>query len=213
MKFLYTITAVFAITFYASAQTNSFQEKMRQVVQSQSEQSTADELHSLETQSQKLSEQFPNEPLAYYYTAYYGVLQMFMESDVSLIDEKLDFSENYLQKAEDLSGDNSEISCLKSMISSARITVNPAKRGMKYGRLSSQYQQMAVSQNPNNPRVYYLMAMGVMYMPVAYGGGCDAAKPLIDKSISLFKVFVPETNIHPNWGLEEVKQLQSQCNN
>lgn len=153
--------------------------------------------------------------LPYYYAAYCYVMEAFT-CDLSMTDSLLDQSAFYINKADSLSNssnkiDQSEICCIRSLIASARITVDPAKRGMEYGMESSDMMNAAKILNPENPRVYFLEAQSLMYTPEAYGGGCKNARPNLEKSLKKYESFKPASILHPNWGKEEVATLLEQC--
>jgi hypothetical protein len=149
--------------------------------------------------------------LPLYYASYCYAINAFMQKDPVKIDQLLDKAESLINQADSLKPENSEITCIKSLIASARIIVNPMQRGMQYGQLVSQMIELAKKEDPNNPRTYYLQAQSLMYTPEQYGGGCKNAKPLLEMAINKFNTFTPESRIHPSWGMEDAKKLLKQC--
>ena len=74
-----------------------------------------------------------NQWLAYYYAALCQVNYTYMEQDKTKIDAIADKATELINKADALQPNNSEISCIKSMIASSHMMVNPMQRYMEYG--------------------------------------------------------------------------------
>ena len=146
-----------------------------------------------------------------YYAAYSYTLSAFAEKDYSKIDEKLDLAQQYIDKAQQISPKNDEILCVASMIYSARIMVNPQERGYKYGQKSGILLEKALLLNSDNPRTLFLIGQSKMYMPVNYGGGCENAKPILEKSLEKFESFEKPHVNYPDWGKEEAQELLNNC--
>ncbi len=149
--------------------------------------------------------------LAYYYAALCQVNYTYMEQDKSKIDAIADKATELIDKADALQPNNSEISCLKSMIASAHMMVNPMQRFMEYGQEAQTFIDAAMQQDPTNPRPEYLKGQGLKYTPEQFGGGCVTAKPVLQSSLDKFNKFNPASDIHPNWGKKRVETLISEC--
>ena len=149
--------------------------------------------------------------LTQYYASYCYVMGAFMEENPKHIDALALKSKLALDIAEPLAEDISEIYCLRSLIASARIMVDPESRGMKYGIESSTMLNKAKAANPNNPRVYLIEGQSLLYTPDEYGGGCKNALPLFDEALARYQAFNLKSEVHPNWGKDEVLQLIEQC--
>ena len=61
-----------------------------------------------------------------------------------------------------------------------------------------------------NPRPEYLIGVGLFYTPEQFGGGPKTAKPILEKSLAKFEKFVPENDLMPHWGKEQVEQYLKQ---
>ena len=94
----------------------------------------------------------------------------------------------------------SEIYALYAYLYSAKVKVNPMFRGAKYGKMSREYSEKSIKENPNNPRPYLIRAIGIFFTPKAFGGGPAKAKPFLDKAFEKFDSFTPETANSPHWG-------------
>ncbi|MFT5168960.1 MAG: hypothetical protein ACI8P3_004206 [Saprospiraceae bacterium] len=173
----------------------------------------ADKTLQLANKFEQIGEIKKDSWLLYYYASYCYVMAAFLQTDTKKIDPLAEKAEILLNRAELFNKKDSEITCLRSLIASARIMVNPNSRGMKFGMIASQMLNKAKLENPNNPRVYYLEAQSLMFMPEEYGGGCKNAKPLLKIAIEKYDKFKMESKIHPNWGNESVIKLLGECNN
>ncbi|HMU08470.1 MAG TPA: hypothetical protein PKC54_00570 [Ferruginibacter sp.] len=168
-------------------------------------------LLSLANNFERIATAEKNQWLAYYYAALCQVNYTYMEQDKSKIDAIADKATALIDKADSLQPKNSEISCLKSMIASSHMMVNPMQRYMEYGAEITAHLEDAMQQDPLNPRPEYLKGQGLKYTPEQFGGGCTAAKPILQSSLDKFNTFKPASDIHPNWGKQRVEKLLSEC--
>lgn len=152
-----------------------------------------------------------NQWLAYYYAALCQVNYTYMEQDKSKVDAIADKATALINKADSLQPNNSEISCIKSMIASSHMMVNPMQRYMEYGPESASNIEAAMQQDPTNPRPEFLKGQGLRFTPEQFGGGCATAKPVLQSSLNKFNNFKPASDIHPNWGKQRVEKLLSEC--
>lgn len=149
--------------------------------------------------------------LAYYYAAFCQVNYGFMEQDKEKVDAIADKATDLINKADSLMPNNSEISCIKSMIASCHMMVNPMQRYMEYGPESGSNMEKAMQQDPTNPRPYYLKGQGLKYTPEQFGGGCKTAKPELQTALDKYAAFKPAGELYPNWGKQQVEMLLAGC--
>jgi hypothetical protein len=150
--------------------------------------------------------------LPYYYASLMHVLAGFSDTTASKKDSYLDKADMFLNIADSLKENESEIYTLKGMIAQARLQVDPMNRWMKYGAESTNNFNKAMRLDTLNPRPEYLKGVGLFYTPEQFGGGPGTAKPLLEKSLEKFNSFRPENDLMPNWGREMVEQLLEQIN-
>jgi len=153
-----------------------------------------------------------NQWLAYYYAAFCQVNYGFMLQDKDKVDGFADKATDLINKADSLMPNNSEISCIKSMIASCHMMVNPMQRWQEYGAESNGNMEKAMQQDPNNPRPYYLKGQGLKYTPEQFGGGCKTAKPELQTALDKYATFKPASELDPNWGKAQVEMLIKGCN-
>ena len=104
----------------------------------------------------------------------------------------------------------SEIQILRYMALTQQMIVDPQSRYMTYGAQAAEALQKSTQLNPNNPRAYYMQAMGVYGTPEQFGGGKAPAKPLFQKAVDLGKVEQKQP-LYPNWSLEQAEQMLALC--
>ena len=107
--------------------------------------------------------------------------------------------------------ENAEILVLQALIYTAWIASDPMTNGMKLsGKLMELYAK-AQKIAPNNPRVIFGKADfeigGARYFKQDTSAMCAQ----IEKAVTLFSNFKPETIYHPNWGLERALEAQKEC--
>jgi hypothetical protein len=142
-----------------------------------------------------------------YYSALCLVLSSFMDSSNAKKDSYLDKADMLLSKADSLQPNNSEIYTLKGFSAMARMVVSPFERWQQYGQLYNSLLQKAKELDPNNPRPEYLIGQATLNTPEQFGGGKDAALPILKASLDKYNKFIPETPISPNWGKQQVEEM------
>ncbi len=145
----------------------------------------------------------------FYYAAYTYVAMAYQSPDKSKIDWLADKAESLLNKAETIEHNNSEISCLKAMIVSSRIMVDPVGRFQEKIKDVHMLLGKSMTENVNNPRIYLLQARLLANTPEAFGGGKKPARETVKKAIEKFDAFKPATSISPNWGHKQAISLLS----
>ncbi|MCX6313277.1 MAG: hypothetical protein NTX08_00930 [Sphingobacteriales bacterium] len=168
-------------------------------------------LLSLANTFERIADAEKNQWLPYYYAALCQVNYGFMVTDKAQTDNIADKATALINKADSLSPKNSEVSCIKSMIASCHMMVNPMQRYMQYGQESNTEMENAMEQDPTNPRPYLLKGQSLKYTPEQFGGGCKTAKIELQTAIDKFLVYKPASELYPAWGLQRVQQLMKEC--
>lgn len=168
-------------------------------------------LLALANNFERIAEAEKTEWLPYYYAAFCQVNYGFMDTDKSKTDLIAEKATEFINKADLLNPNNSEISCIKSMIASCHMMVNPMERYMQYGPESSKQLEAAMQQDPANPRPDMLIGQSLKYTPEQFGGGCKTAKVQLESAMKKFETFKPASPLHPNWGKEMTMQILNEC--
>jgi hypothetical protein len=169
------------------------------------------DLVSLANNFERIALAEKNQWLPYYYAALLQVNSGIIQTDKSNGDAIADKATSLLNKADSLSPNNSEVSCVKSMIAVCHMLVNPMQRYMEYGQQSSTDLQDAMTQDPTNPRPYYLTGQTLKNTPEQFGGGCKAATEQMNIALQKYATFKPASDLAPNWGMENAKKLVEEC--
>jgi hypothetical protein len=125
------------------------------------------------------------------------------------IDLLADKAETLLSKAEAIEKDNADIFCIKKMIATLRMGVDPMTRWQTYGPKAAEALARAKTLDASNPRIYLLEGQDMFYTPEQFGGSKAKAKQLFDEAQRKFEIQKPKSSIHPHWGLNQVSYFQS----
>ncbi|MGE7777484.1 hypothetical protein ACQKLP_22390 [Chitinophaga sp. NPDC101104] len=200
------------LLFFAVATANAqdrYQAAMKQQVSLLDSASTFNpaSLNALSNTFERIANAEQTQWLPYYYAAYCLVNEAFMTQDKTKVDPISDKAAMLAEKAVALKGEDSELSCLLSLIAVSRIAVDPMTRGAKFGTESAELLEKAKAQNPENPRVYLLQGQNLMFTPEAFGGSKSKGKELLNVALQKFTAFKPESDIAPRWGEMYTKEL------
>lgn len=213
MKKLLLLTSLSLVSFFSFAQSEKYVTAMKNNIGAiDSSFRNPPNMLALANNFERIATAEKNQWLPYYYAAYCQVNYGFLEKDGSKKDGFADKATALINKADSLSQKNSEISCIRSMIASCHMMVNPMQRYMIYGQESTTQMENAMEQDPTNPRPYLLKGQGLKYTPEQFGGGCATAKPELQTAIDKFRLFKPASELHPVWGMERTQQLMNECN-
>lgn len=168
-------------------------------------------LLALSNNFERIANAEKNQWLPFYYAALMQVNYGFMSGDMSGMDPVADRAELLLNKADSLMPGNSEISCVKALIATARMVVNPMQRYMQYGPQIEENLEKAKKEDPSNPRPDYMKGENLKNTPEQFGGGCANALPFLQSAKEKFTAFKPASELYPNWGLNRTEMLLKDC--
>ncbi|HMK05476.1 MAG TPA: hypothetical protein VK489_14845 [Ferruginibacter sp.] len=212
MKKIFLLSAVLILSVSAFAQNDKYVAAMKKNIAAiDSSFKNPVDLLTLANNFERIAVSEKGQWLAYYYAALCQVYYTYMEKDKSKVDPIADKATGLINIADSLQPNNSEVSCIKSMIASSHMMVNPMVRYMEYAPEAASAIDDAMRQDPTNPRPEYLKGQGLKYTPEQYGGGCVTAKPVLQSSLDKYNNFKPASEIHPTWGKQRVELLISEC--
>ena len=209
-KILFAIIPL-AMATHGFAQSEKFEKAMTTDIALFDSAKTADDMLSASAAFERVADAEKNQWLPYYYAAFTQVIYAFMKNDMPNNDAIAGKAEQLLMKADALQPNNSEISCVKSMIATLHMLVNPQQRWQQYGAVAQQELEKAKSQDPSNPRPYYIQGNNLRNTPEQFGGGCNTAKPLLEQALKKYETFKPAPGISPNWGKARTEQILAGC--
>lgn len=215
MKKQFLLVVLFLIALTSFSQSEKYMKAMEQLVPAVDTTRNADGLTNLANSFQRIADAEKNQWLPYYYAALTNVTAAYMMNMGQLgmadkTDPYADKAETLLNKADELSKDNSEIYCVRKMIASLRLMGDPQNRYMTYGPAAEEALVKAKSLNPANPRVTLLEAQDKFFTPEQFGGSKTEAKKLFEEAIKKYETFKPETSIHPTWGMKQAQYFLSE---
>ncbi|WP_435525539.1 hypothetical protein [Chryseobacterium indoltheticum] len=126
------------------------------------------------------------------------------------MDAVADQAQKYIDVAENLEKENSEIHLLQKMVYSLKMMVNPQERYMTFGMKAREELGKAEKFEPNNPRVTLIKAEDIYFTPEQYGGSKTKGMEMFKTALEKFNSFKPKTALDPNWGKEEAEYFISQ---
>jgi DNA uptake protein ComE-like DNA-binding protein len=212
MKKLFLLAAATFLTAATFAQSDKYVASMKaNIAAIDSSFKNPQNLLDLANKFERIATAEKTQWLAYYYAAFCQVNYTYMEQDKSKVDAIADKASELIDKADALQPNNSEISCIKSMIATSHMMVNPMQRFQEYGPEAASYLDAATQQDATNPRPEYLKGQGLKYTPEQFGGGCAVAKPVLQSSLTKYNAFKPASEIHPSWGKQRVESLLGEC--
>ena len=194
------------------AQEDAYLNTMLSTLESMDNASGKEDYLRCASQFERIATAEKNKWLPYYYGANSLIIMSFDETDGGEKDLILDRAQQMLDRAFELSPDESELHTLQAFLYPSRIMVDPMGRGMLYMEKMFQTLATAKALNPDNPRIYFLEGVNMLNMPPAMGGGPEVAKPILEEADAKFKAFHNEDPLWPNWGeeanLAELKKVQ-----
>ncbi|OIQ17262.1 MAG: hypothetical protein BM557_08595 [Flavobacterium sp. MedPE-SWcel] len=147
-----------------------------------------------------------------YYVALVNTVDAFQPKNKEKVPALLAKAQEAQDKAMLISPDNAELLVMQAMIHTAWIVYDPMTNGMKLSGTVNGLYAKALAIAPENPRVVFSKADFEIGGATYFGNDTTPMCQEIERSITLFANFKPETAFHPNWGLDRAKQQVETCN-
>ena len=154
---------------------------------------------------------YTNEWLPYYYDAYAYANMSFIETNEGDKEMYCNKAQNLLDEVLRIKPDESELFVLQALICYARMSISPMINGPLYLPKAVSALNDAEKLDPDNPRIFYLRGKSTINTPKFFGGGKDAALPILEKALTVYKNFKPKSTVHPDWGKEDAERLYMEC--
>jgi tetratricopeptide (TPR) repeat protein len=154
---------------------------------------------------------YTNEWLPYYYDAYAYVNMSFIETKEGDKEMYCNKAQNLLDEVFRIKPDESELFVLQALICYARMSISPMINGPLYLPKAVSSLNDAEKLDPENPRIFYLRGKSTINTPKFFGGGKDAALPILEKALNMYKSFKQKSTVHPDWGKEDAERLYKEC--
>jgi tetratricopeptide (TPR) repeat protein len=202
---------LFLISMFVHAQ-GDYQVALTQALQQMETSKTTEEAQASINKFSRIADAEPKQWLPAYYAAYAQISLTFRLKDDDQRDALLDKAQMYIDRALKLQPKESELYVLQGYLHQARLVVSPMMRGMKYSGLATSALEKARQLNPNNPRVYFLLGQNIFNMPSMFGGGPEAAKPLLITAKEKYAAQKNDHPLQPSWGEQNAQALLAKCN-
>lgn len=207
MRFL-LLTILLSIGVYAAAQDVNYEKELTDAVRYFNKIEKEEQFIIAFKKFERLSNQYTRDWLAPYYAA---ILKSKMcISKMGDVDLLADEALQWIEKCKMIQV-NDEILCAESMANTAKMSVHPSFRWLKYEDRIKRPLQLAKKINPSNPRIYVLEANLEFKIPVLFGGGCKKALPIARKAEKLLLEQGIRANNLPYWGMQSIKALYVSC--
>lgn len=142
-----------------------------------------------------------------YYVALINVLDSFKEKDKTILTQKLERSEHYVDIARKRNANTAELCCIEGLINTAKIMQDPMNNGQTLSPKTIAIYKKAIHLEPNNPRPLYLLAQFQINTAQMMGGDCSSFYKSIEKAIILFNTFKAKEAFYPNWGKQQAEGI------
>ncbi|WP_159472509.1 hypothetical protein [Chryseobacterium sp. 18068] len=169
---------------------------------------TAEDFQALANDFQRIAEKETTKWLPNYYAAFSYIQKgrvLMREGKMQDMDAVADQAQKFIDAAESVEKENSEIHLLQKMVYSLKMMVNPQERYMTFGMKAQEELNKAEKFNPNNPRVTLIKAEDIYFTPEQYGGSKIKGMELFKAALEKFNSFKPKASLEPNWGKEEAE--------
>ncbi|HEX8270187.1 MAG TPA: hypothetical protein VF581_09865 [Flavobacterium sp.] len=202
-----TITAIALLIFgFASAQ--QFEQGMGKAFQLWGEGKSTEASAMFE----RIAAAEKNSWLPNYYVALVNTTAAFQTKDRETVSALLTKAQAALDIELGKNDANAELLVMQAMIHTAYIASDPMTNGMRLSGKVIELYTKAQMIAPENPRVVFGKAEFEIGGARYFGTDTKAMCQQIDRSITLFANFKPESAFHPKWGLDRALEAQKACN-
>lgn len=172
--------------------------------------SSIEDLQNSALQFVELSKSHQNNWEAMYYAAYCYISMCAQERVPAQKAIYLDQAQSYIESAKQLT-DNAELHILQAYLYQSRANGNINMSASNATTLVNASLAEAEKMDANNPRIYFLKAQNLYFLPSEAGGGLNNACPLIQQAIQKYETYQPATPISPNWGQNMTQEMFAVC--
>lgn len=212
MKTLILIATLAIFTTIADAQSINYNSEMQHTLTILDTARTQSGYKSSIENFKKIAIANEKDWLPQYYIAYCNLIWGIRgNQDEETKDNIYNTAIDYINKADLIDPNNSEIYALKGYITFMQMAVSPQQRAMKMIPESNVLIAKSIALNPENPRAYLLKGQNTYYTPEMFGGSKDEAKKILATSLEKFEKY-NTTALQPNWGKARCEELLKSYN-
>jgi tetratricopeptide (TPR) repeat protein len=208
-----TLALAFAVIFAAFCADPAYENAMKKQLAAMKSIQTLEESQAVTNAFLRIADAKTDEWLPLYYAAYLQTTAVF-RFEVNK-DQYLDQAMSLVEKAEKISGENSEVTAIKGYVVMGKISLDPASRGQSMSPQAMQLFGKAISLDRENPRALMLMAQMEQGMARFFGQGPEKACGLAKNALALYtkeEAKTGEDYLLPTWGRAQAQQVADACN-
>lgn len=194
-----------------NAQNTKLENALLKNLKQMEEAKSSEDFQNIANGLERIAEAEKGEWLAQYYAGYINLITGMQQEANAKKDEYYDRALSYINKADELSPDNSEICVLKSWALGVKIGIDPMNRGQQLGMEAGMLTAKAIELNPENPRAHFMKGQSAMYTPEQYGGGKNIALRYLENAVAKYKTFKPSSPAMPFWGEKQANEALEKC--
>lgn len=198
------------VTMLSNAQSN-YQKAMSKGMEMLKSAKTSEEFVEVSNHFERVGSVEKSEWLPNYWSAYAKLFAGMNAKKESLQDEYYDKALEQVDGIINKDADQSELLTLKAYLTLMKISVSPMSRAPEGTPAAIQMLMEAEQINPANPRPFYVHGQNTFYTPKFFGGGEEAAKPLLTKAVDLYAKEGAVDNFMPRWGKSRAEYLLKEC--
>jgi hypothetical protein len=203
---------LFFLAWFSPTQSQSvqFATEMNQAVKLFDAASTSKEYQSVLSKLDPIAKTNITEWLPLYYMSLVKSRMSMMKMGDA--DDLANQSLQYIDKVKKIQV-NDEILCAESLAYTAKMSVSPYTRWLRYEHKIKAPLAAAKKLNKENPRVYALEASLQYHMPVIFGGGCANAYTIALVASEKISTQTKLNTIYymPHWGINVIKDITENC--
>jgi len=201
-----TVLVIYLVTQVLTAQTK-FEQGMEQAFALMNENKIEEASNLLE----RISSAEPENWLAPYHLALLKARSSFAITDKAKQEAQIEAAFDFIDKADLLSPDNSEIYVVIALINVAKIASNPMVNGAILSGPTAELYKKAIALDNTNPRAHSGLAEFEMGGARFFGQDLSPYCKRLQETIALYDAFKPAGKFYPKWGKEWTLQVIEGC--
>lgn len=200
------VLVIYLVTQVLTAQTK-FEQGMEQAFALMNENKIEEAANLLE----RISSAEPENWLAPYHLALLKTRASFAITDKAKQEAQIAAASDFIDKADLLSPDNSEVYVVKGLINVAKIASNPMVNGATLSGRTTELYKKAIALDKMNPRAHSGLAEFEMGGARFFGQDLSPYCKRLQETLTLYDAFKPTGKFYPNWGKERTLQVIEGC--
>jgi tetratricopeptide (TPR) repeat protein len=202
---------IIAVVQSVFANDDKYREAMKKNIASVYNAQTTEELQQAVNAFERIGNAEKTKWEPYYYAAFGNIMMANREKDGAKKDQYLDLAIASLEKAKNITAQESEVIALEGFAYMIRVTVDPGSRGPQFAGLAMQMYGKAIGLNPENPRALSLMAQMQYGTAQFFGSSITEACGTLIKALEKFETYRSENPLAPQWGKGMAEGMKEQC--